>query len=174
MNRRLALPALLALIPLAACARPAERPGPVPLAGVSGDSAAGPADVIDALADNFLDHGVGGHDGPGQARPVVVVVGHREVVTGARAAVDALVDVTIVFPGRGGAAAPTLWQLVSGQTARVVVRARQVPIPDRLRSRNFRTDPDFRRELELWVSRLWQEKDELIAQLERADTEGEV
>jgi 1-acyl-sn-glycerol-3-phosphate acyltransferase len=87
---------------------------------------------------------------------------------------DALIDVTIVFPGRGGAAAPTLWQLVSGQTARVVVRARQVPIPDRLRSRNFRTDPDFRRELELWVNRLWQDKDELIAQLEQAGTVGEV
>jgi 1-acyl-sn-glycerol-3-phosphate acyltransferase len=79
---------------------------------------------------------------------------------------DALIDVTIVFPGRGGLAAPTLWQLLSGQVERVTVRARQVPIPGSLRGRNFRTDPDFRRELERWVTQMWREKDELVAALE--------
>jgi 1-acyl-sn-glycerol-3-phosphate acyltransferase len=79
---------------------------------------------------------------------------------------DALIDVTIVFPGRGGAAAPTLWQLLSGQVERVTVRARQVPIPGPLRGKNFRTDPDFRQELERWVTQMWREKDELIAALD--------
>jgi 1-acyl-sn-glycerol-3-phosphate acyltransferase len=75
---------------------------------------------------------------------------------------DALIDVTIVFPGRGGAVAPTLWQVLSGQVDRIVVRARQLPIPLTLRGRNFRTDPDFRLELEQWVAQLWRDKDELI------------
>jgi 1-acyl-sn-glycerol-3-phosphate acyltransferase len=79
---------------------------------------------------------------------------------------DALVDVTIGFPGRGDTPAPTLWEFVSGQVARVAVRARLVPIPDGLRGRNFRTDPAFRAELERWISGLWREKDALIPQLE--------
>jgi 1-acyl-sn-glycerol-3-phosphate acyltransferase len=79
---------------------------------------------------------------------------------------DTLIDVTIVFPGRGDAVAPTLWQLLSGQVERVMVRARQLPIPRSLRGRNFRTDADFRRELERWVEHLWQEKDELIVSSE--------
>lgn len=78
---------------------------------------------------------------------------------------DALIDITIVFPGRGGAPAPTLWQLLSGQVARVTVQAREVPIPGQLRGRNFRTDPDFRRELEHWVTQLWRDKDELMTTL---------
>jgi 1-acyl-sn-glycerol-3-phosphate acyltransferase len=82
---------------------------------------------------------------------------------------DALVDVTIVFPARGSVAPPTLWQVLSGQVTRVVVRARQVPIPAALRGRNFRTDPDFRRELEGWVTQLWRDKDQLLTVLNQQD-----
>jgi len=77
---------------------------------------------------------------------------------------DTLIDVTIVYRG-GDGTAPTLWRLVSGQIPRVVVRARQVQIPQQLRSKNFRTDLDFRQDLERWVSQLWLEKDELISGL---------
>ena len=76
---------------------------------------------------------------------------------------DALIDVTIVYAGTGRAANPTLWRLVSGQIPRVLVRARQVEIPAALRGRNFRTDLEFRRDLEAWVERLWRAKDELLA-----------
>jgi len=75
---------------------------------------------------------------------------------------DTLIDVTIIFPGRDRATTPTLWQLVSGQIPKIVVQAREVAIPDTLRGRNFRTDPEFRRELEQSVNQLWLEKDELI------------
>jgi 1-acyl-sn-glycerol-3-phosphate acyltransferase len=77
---------------------------------------------------------------------------------------DALIDVTIVYPGRSGAGrAPNLWELVSGRVSRIVVRANLREIPADLRGRNFRTDPDSRRELEAWINQLWHEKDTLIA-----------
>lgn len=86
---------------------------------------------------------------------------------------DALVDVTIFFAGRGDRPPPSLWEFVSGQVPRVVMRAREVAIPDGLRGRNFRTDVEFRGQLERWISGLWREKDELIARLEHACLPGD-
>ncbi|NNJ66196.1 MAG: acyltransferase [Xanthomonadales bacterium] len=79
---------------------------------------------------------------------------------------DALVDVTIVYPamGRTGSA-PTLWQLVSGQVSRIIVRAQLREIPDHLRGKDFRADLESRRELETWVNQLWRDKDRLIAEI---------
>lgn len=82
---------------------------------------------------------------------------------------DTLIDVTIIFPGRDRSTTPTLWQLVSGQIPRIVVRAREVAIPDTLRGRNFRTDLEFRQELEQSVNQLWFEKDETIQDLMLTD-----
>jgi 1-acyl-sn-glycerol-3-phosphate acyltransferase len=79
---------------------------------------------------------------------------------------DALVDVTIVYPQvRSTGNAPTFWQLVSGQVPEIRVRVALRDIPDNLRGRNFRSDRDFRRELETWVSAQWAEKDRLIDEL---------
>ncbi len=84
---------------------------------------------------------------------------------------EALIDVTIVYPGDGGAGtAPTFWHLVSGQIPRIVVRARQCEIPPQLLGRNFRTDREFRRELESWANQLWLEKDGLITELKQSET----
>jgi hypothetical protein len=47
----------------------------------------------------------------------------------------------------------------------IIVRARELEIPKQLLGRNFRQDRQIRRELEEWINQLWQEKDELIAQL---------
>lgn len=78
---------------------------------------------------------------------------------------DALIDVTIVYPQtRNGGPAPTFWQLLTGEIPDIVVRAESREIPPGLLGRNFRTDRGFRSELEAWVSELWREKDELIAQ----------
>ncbi len=80
---------------------------------------------------------------------------------------DAAIDVTIIFPGTGaGRSVPTFWQFVCGQAPRIVVRARKLDIPANLRGRNFRTDKDFRGELEAWVTRVWTEKDQFISQFE--------
>jgi 1-acyl-sn-glycerol-3-phosphate acyltransferase len=79
---------------------------------------------------------------------------------------DGLVDVTIVYQLKGQPrSAPTLWQLVSGQVARITVRATLQDIPHSLRGRNFRSDPEFREALQAWVEHLWQAKDAQIGRL---------
>jgi len=78
---------------------------------------------------------------------------------------DALIDVTIVYPHtRTGGRAPTFWQLLTGEIPDIIVRAECREIPPGLLGRNFRTDPAFRSGLEAWVNGLWREKDELIAE----------
>ena len=87
---------------------------------------------------------------------------------------DALIDVTVLYPGGDDEAdAPTFWQLVSGQVPRIVVRAQQHEIPQQLLGRNFRSDRDFRRELESWVNQLWLEKDGLIALLKEQEQQNQ-
>ena len=79
---------------------------------------------------------------------------------------QSLVDVTIVYPNPGDPHyRPTFWQLVSGQIPKIVVRAREVAIPRHLMGRNFRTDGDFRAELEAWFEQIWREKDVLVSRL---------
>jgi len=77
---------------------------------------------------------------------------------------DALIDVTIVYPRDDPSEpAPTFWQLLSGQLPEIVVRAEQREIPTHLLGRNFRKDREYRRELESWISGMWLEKDQLIS-----------
>lgn len=79
---------------------------------------------------------------------------------------QSLIDVTIVYPSRAlQERAPTFWDLMCGKVPEIIVRARELEIPKQLLGRNFRKDRQIRRELEEWINRLWQEKDELIAQL---------
>ena len=80
---------------------------------------------------------------------------------------DALIDVTIIYPREDPTArAPTFWDLLTGRVPRIVARARQREIPAHLLGRDFRADPQFRRDLEAWMMRLWDEKDALITQLQ--------
>jgi len=80
---------------------------------------------------------------------------------------DALIDVTIVYPQADPAArAPTFWDLLRGRIPRIVARAEQCDIPGNLLGRDFRTDPQFRRDLEAWMNGMWRDKDELITQLQ--------
>ncbi len=80
---------------------------------------------------------------------------------------DALIDVTIVYPQADPAArAPTFWDLLTGHVPQIVARAEQREIPRNLLGRDFRSDPQFRRDLEAWMMRMWAEKDTLIDQLQ--------
>ena len=80
---------------------------------------------------------------------------------------DAAIDVTIVYPGNGKPViAPTFWNLLTGRLPEIIVRARQLEIPAHLLGRNFRTDADFRQDLESWVGGLWQEKDAQIQSIQ--------
>ena len=77
---------------------------------------------------------------------------------------DALIDVTIVYPA--AARPPTFWDLLTGRVSTVVVRAARRDIPDALRGRDFRADLEVREQLESWMMQMWEEKDALIGQLQ--------
>ncbi len=77
---------------------------------------------------------------------------------------DALVDVTIIYPqSTSTGLTPTFWQLLTGEIPEIIVKAERREIPAELLGRNFRTDRNFRRELEAWVEQLWRSKDDLIS-----------
>ena len=75
-----------------------------------------------------------------------------------------LVDATIVYPD----GVPTFWDFISGRIPRIVVRVRQLPIPESFAASDYTTDPAFRRQFQRWLTALWEEKDrEFEALLQR-------
>ena len=80
---------------------------------------------------------------------------------------DALIDVTIVYPApETSVRPPTFWDLLTGQVPRVVVKAERREIAPELRGRDFRADQEFRGNLEAWMTQMWEEKDALIDRLQ--------
>ncbi|TBU87523.1 acyltransferase [Phytopseudomonas dryadis] len=75
---------------------------------------------------------------------------------------DAVLDVTVVYPG---ARKPGFWDLISGQVPRVIVDIHTRELDPALWQGDYENDPEFRQYLQGWVSDLWQEKDRRIAQL---------
>jgi len=74
-----------------------------------------------------------------------------------------MLDVTVVYPD----GPVNFWELLCGRLSRVVVRVRQLVIPEEFLYGNYQDDPDFRERFQAWVSKLWDEKDELIESLSR-------
>ena len=71
---------------------------------------------------------------------------------------DAVVDVTIVYGGDGGASAmqaPSFWAFLCGRSPTVRVEARTLTLPS--------GDGDA---LKTWLARLWEEKDAAVQQIE--------
>ncbi len=74
---------------------------------------------------------------------------------------DALLDVTIVYPG----GVPTFWDLLSGKVKQVVVRVRELEIPKDLLGGDYEGDPAFRARMQEWVRAMWTEKDARIEEI---------
>ncbi|MBK9795091.1 MAG: acyltransferase [Holophagaceae bacterium] len=74
---------------------------------------------------------------------------------------DALLDVTIVYPG----GVPSFWDLLSGRMQRVVVRVRELKIPPELLGGDYEGDPAFRGRMQAFVQGLWAEKDAHIEEI---------
>lgn len=75
---------------------------------------------------------------------------------------DALLDVTIVYPGNK---APGFWDLLNGSISRVIIDIRVRELDPVLWSEDYENDPEFRRTVQAWVNQLWVEKDQRIEQL---------
>lgn len=76
-------------------------------------------------------------------------------------ALQALVDVTLVYPG----GAPTLFELLAGRVPEVRLQLRVRDLPAEFVGRDYQEDADFRERFQSWLNRLWQEKDADIAAL---------
>ncbi|WP_336333817.1 acyltransferase [Pseudomonas putida] len=75
---------------------------------------------------------------------------------------DALLDVTIVYPGNK---APGFWDLLNGSISRVIIDIRVRELDPVLWSGDYENDPEFRQTVQAWVNQLWEEKDQRIEQL---------
>ena len=77
---------------------------------------------------------------------------------------DALLDVTLVYPGQR---APDFWKLISGQVPKVIMDIRTRELDPALWDGDYQGDAEFRQYVQSWVSQLWEDKDTRIAELKR-------
>lgn len=89
---------------------------------------------------------------------------------------DAVLDMTIVYPKGGGG----LWDLLCGRIPSVIVEVRRIDVPPEFNSGDYANDPEFRKQIQRWVGDLWQQKDQRIQELlveagveTRADPNGQ-
>ena len=75
--------------------------------------------------------------------------------------IDALVDMTIVYPD----GAPGYSEFWLGDVPRIAVNLRKIDIPAWVLAGNYEDDADFREQFQQWVDQLWTEKDQLIEKM---------
>lgn len=75
--------------------------------------------------------------------------------------IDALVDMTIVYPD----GAPGYGEFWLGEVPRIAVNLRKIDIPAWVLTGNYDEDEVFREKFQYWVDQLWSEKDHLIGQM---------
>ncbi|MBJ8442641.1 acyltransferase [Acinetobacter bereziniae] len=73
--------------------------------------------------------------------------------------IDALVDMTIVYPD----GAPGYGEFWLGEVPRIAVNMRKIEIPDWVPGGNYEDDAEYRQRFQNWVDELWAEKDQLIS-----------
>jgi 1-acyl-sn-glycerol-3-phosphate acyltransferase len=76
---------------------------------------------------------------------------------------ETMVDVTIVYPD----GVPSFTDLMVGRVPSVIVKVRQIHIPDDLHLADGATDNAHRQRLQVWVNGLWEVKDAEIEALSR-------
>ena len=77
--------------------------------------------------------------------------------------IDALVDMTIVYPD----GAPGYGEFWLGDVSQIAVNLRKIDIPDWVRGGNYEDDAEYRARFQKWVDELWAEKDQLITDLKQ-------
>jgi len=75
---------------------------------------------------------------------------------------DALLDVTIVYPGNQ---APGFWALLNGSISRVIIDIQVRELDPALWAGDYENDPEFRQTVQAWVNQLWSAKDQRIEEL---------
>ena len=75
--------------------------------------------------------------------------------------IDALVDMTIVYPD----GAPGYGEFWLGEVPRIAVNLRKIEIPAWVLAGHYDEDAEFREKFQNWVDTLWAEKDQLIGKM---------
>lgn len=76
-----------------------------------------------------------------------------------------MIDATIIYPD----GVPSFWDLASGRAGRIVVRIRQIPIPDSFCGGDYAGDKAFRSAFHHWLADQWEAKDREIDAVMQAD-----
>ncbi len=79
---------------------------------------------------------------------------------------SALTNVTIYYPD----GIPTFWDMMCGAFRRCVMRVQEQPIPAEFSQGDYQNDPQLKKEIQAWVTRMWEEKDKQLAQLNAGET----
>ncbi|WP_434278135.1 acyltransferase [Acinetobacter sp. CE-15] len=77
--------------------------------------------------------------------------------------IDALVDMTIVYPD----GAPGYGEFWLGEVPRIAVNMRKIEIPEWVLGGNYEDDAEYRERFQNWVDDLWTEKDQLISTIKQ-------
>lgn len=77
--------------------------------------------------------------------------------------IDALVDMTIVYPD----GAPGYGEFWLGEVPRIAVNMRKIEIPEWVLGGNYEDDAEYRERFQSWVDDLWTEKDQLISTIKQ-------
>lgn len=84
--------------------------------------------------------------------------------------IDALVDMTIVYPD----GIPGYGEFWLGEVPRIAVNLRKIDIPDWVLGGNYEDDAEYRARFQKWIDQIWTEKDQLIAQMQQNFTQAPV
>ena len=75
--------------------------------------------------------------------------------------IDALVDMTIVYPD----GVPGYGEFWLGEVPRIAVNLRKIEIPEWVLQGNYEDDAEHRQKFQEWVHQIWTEKDQLIQRM---------
>lgn len=77
--------------------------------------------------------------------------------------IDALVDMTIVYPD----GIPGYGEFWLGEVPRIAVNLRKIDIPNWVLGGNYEDDAEYRARFQKWIDQIWTEKDQLIAHMQQ-------
>ncbi|BBL21508.1 acyltransferase [Acinetobacter radioresistens] len=77
--------------------------------------------------------------------------------------IDALVDMTIVYPD----GVPGYGDFWLGDVSRIAVNLRKIEIPAWVKGGNYEEDEEYRKRFQAWVHQIWTEKDQLIESIQQ-------
>ena len=73
-----------------------------------------------------------------------------------------LLDITVVYPE----GARKFWDFTSGKVNKIIVDVRELEIPTEFFDGDYSGDAEFREQVKDWVKKLWEQKDQRIAELQ--------